>query len=488
MGKDAVLRPSSVKEEALASDPKPVKDNKRKRTSTSEDPKSKTRMARKPRKNTIPLTMESTEEISEEGSGRVPEPLEIEDASYLSQQSVGISKETDPEALRTEKNAPSESLGEIVIGDSPNLPTFSEGAIRDAQALGAHEIKRSHEGEDPFCDLFTVVEDVVVPSDVSGLFCEVQQALNRAATTHRELQQKLETIGKLREEVDMIRADTMGWKDGMDRLAVENETVRAQLSSTHDGTHEFFNLLEEEKQEFAGKHVLDPIRCGTNFNASKENAFFWRDYLNVLVHPHFHFPSKPHGYSDIVSEYCEKSREIARKLLSGISESLGLEESFLDKALDLKLGLQTFVANYYPRCPQPELAVGLPPHSDQGLLTILVNNQVEGLQLQRQGKWIHVNALPNPNSLLVNTADHLETNTLSNVNRAVVNNKIARISIATFHGPSLETIVSPASPLVDNDNKPAAYIPMKYRDYWELHQSNQLDGNSCLERVKIRKN
>lgn len=63
-----------------------------------------------------------------------------------------------------------------------------------------------------------------------------------------------------------------------------------------DGTEGFFNLREEEKKEFEGKNVLDPIRCGTSFNTSKEKAFFWRDYLKVFVHPQFHSPNKPQGY------------------------------------------------------------------------------------------------------------------------------------------------------------------------------------------------
>ncbi|XP_070055531.1 KNR4/SMI1 homolog [Nicotiana tomentosiformis] len=46
-----------------------------------------------------------------------------------------------------------------------------------------------------------------------------------------QLQQNLEVIGLLREEVDTIRAETLGCKEGMDRLAVEKEIARAQLSS-----------------------------------------------------------------------------------------------------------------------------------------------------------------------------------------------------------------------------------------------------------------
>ncbi|KAM3377500.1 2-oxoglutarate-dependent dioxygenase 19 [Capsicum galapagoense] len=262
------------------------------------------------------------------------------------------------------------------------------------------------------------------------------------------------------------------------------------MKAVIDCTDEFFNLPDEEKQEFSGRHVLDPIRYGTSFNTSTENLFFWRDFLKVFVHPHFHSPTKPQAYRDVVLEYSKKLREVARKLLGGVSESLGLEESYLDKALDLESGLQVFVGNYYPPCPQPELTMGMPPHSDHGLLTLLISNQVGGLQVQHQGKWINVNALPN--SLLVNTGDHLEIFSngkyKSNVHRAVVNNKVTRISVVTAHGPSLETIVRPASPLIEKENSPSAYIPMKYKDYLELQQSNQLDAKSCLDRVKFPRN
>jgi isopenicillin N synthase-like dioxygenase len=85
-----------------------------------------------------------------------------------------------------------------------------------------------------------------------------------------------------------------------------------------------------------------------------------------------------------------------------------LEPDYLDKALNVESeGLQIFIANLYPPCPQPELALGMPPHSDHGLLTLLIQNGITGLQVQRRnGKWVNVNAIPN--SLLFNTGDHLE--------------------------------------------------------------------------------
>jgi isopenicillin N synthase-like dioxygenase len=98
---------------------------------------------------------------------------------------------------------------------------------------------------------------------------------------------------------------------------------------------------------------------------------------------------------------------VVRELLKGISESMGMEASYILKAMNMEsAGLQSFVANLYPPCPQPDLAMGLPPHSDHGLLTVVTQNGIGGLQLQRNGKWVNVHALPN--SLLVNTSDQLE--------------------------------------------------------------------------------
>ncbi|XP_009621846.1 uncharacterized protein [Nicotiana tomentosiformis] len=249
---------------------------------------------------------------------------------------VGISEGAGPEALRTEENAPSEPLGAIIIGDSPTLPAFSEEAIRETQALGALEMSRSHEGEDPFCDLFTGVEDAAGPSDVSGLFCEVQQALNRAVTVNREvcsrsraelhrfeadlqwvteemnalrllsgqreeeikglraelakahqdqtdlteqLQQKLETIEQLREEVDIIRAETMGWKDGMDHLAAEKEIVRAQLSST---TSQLQGMKEKSSVQARRIEELE-ARLASELTKAKSDAKKAKLYADALV-------------------------------------------------------------------------------------------------------------------------------------------------------------------------------------------------------------
>ncbi|XP_041014518.1 2-oxoglutarate-dependent dioxygenase 19-like [Juglans microcarpa x Juglans regia] len=270
-------------------------------------------------------------------------------------------------------------------------------------------------------------------------------------------------------------------------LLINHGVPERQMEAVIEGIRGFFDLTEEEKREFEGKNFLDPIRCGTSFNTSLDNVFFWRDVLKILLNPdhEFQFPYKPAGFREVSLDYCKRIREVARELLKAISMSLGLEPCYIEKATNLESGLQLFVANLYPPCPQPELAMGLPPHSDHGLLTLLMQNGIDGLQTQHNGNWVNVNAIPN--SFLVNIADQLEILSngkyKSNVHRAVVNSNATRISLGIGNGPSLETMIKPA-PELESKEQAAAYIGMKYKDYMELQQSNQLDGKSCLDRVR----
>ncbi|RZC64332.1 hypothetical protein C5167_008019 [Papaver somniferum] len=226
----------------------------------------------------------------------------------------------------------------------------------------------------------------------------------------------------------------------------------------------FFDLSPEEKSAYQGKYKLDP-------HTGVDSVSFWRDQFKACVHPNFGSPPKPEGLSEILCEYTEKSREIMKELLKAIMEGLELDEDDFEKSLELNSGDQIFSANLYPPCPQPELAIGLPPHADHGLLTLLIQNDVDGLHIKNKEKWVAVN--PIPNSIMVNTGDHMEVCislgkcsftkfsqekyapcsyyvcfvlwTLSKgkyksvVHRDVVNNKQTRVSLVMTNGSSKET-------------------------------------------------
>lgn len=231
-------------------------------------------------------------------------------------------------------------------------------------------------------------------------------------------------------------------------------------------TQGFFHLTEEEKREYVGEDLFSPITNGKS----------WRDYLRAFVHPDFHFPNKPPGLRDIAQEYSKGAREVATELFKRISESLGLEENYIHKQMDLDEGIQIMSVNHYPPCPQPASAMGLPPHSDHSFVSLLIQNGIDGLEILHKEKWVPV--YPPINSFVVNVGDHLEVLTngkyKSLLHRSIVNNNSTRMSIVIGHGPKLDTIVGPAPELVDAQNNPPAYRPTKYREYYELQQKNKL--------------
>jgi flavonol synthase len=97
---------------------------------------------------------------------------------------------------------------------------------------------------------------------------------------------------------------------------------------------------------------------------------------------------------------------ITDTLLQLLSEGLGLEGKVLKSSLGGEEIEVEMKINMYPPCPQPELALGVEAHTDMSGLTILVPNDVPGLQVWKDGNWVAVNYLPN--ALFVHVGDQLE--------------------------------------------------------------------------------
>lgn len=70
-------------------------------------------------------------------------------------------------------------------------------------------------------------------------------------------------------------------------------------------------------------------------------------------------------------------------------------------------GTQGVRMNYYPPCVQASKVIGLNKHSDATGLTLLIQvNEVQGLQIKKNGKWIPIK--PIPGAFIVNIGDTLE--------------------------------------------------------------------------------
>uniref|UniRef100_A0A453J5N3 anthocyanidin synthase n=1 Tax=Aegilops tauschii subsp. strangulata TaxID=200361 RepID=A0A453J5N3_AEGTS len=231
---------------------------------------------------------------------------------------------------------------------------------------------------------------------------------------------------------------------------------------------EFFALPQEEKQRYA----MDPASgktegYGSTVQRSPGDKKMWSDFLFHNVSPpaavnHGFWPDKPRGYRQANEAYCGHMRRLTREVLERLSAGLGLEEGAMAEAFgggEDGLVLMQKV-NFYPPCPQPELALGFAPHTDLCALTVLVANGVPGLQVSKDGLWCDVEHVPG--ALIVNVGDQIEI--LSNgryraaLHRATVSKEKTRMSWPVFVHPRREYIVAPHPRLV------AGEIPAKY-DY-----------------------
>lgn len=94
----------------------------------------------------------------------------------------------------------------------------------------------------------------------------------------------------------------------------------------------------------------------------------------------------------------ELARLLARILVENLSQQKGncLDDICDESTCFLRL-------NRYPICPISAEIFGLVPHTDSDFLTILYQDQVGGLQLMKDSKWVAVK--PNQDALIVNIGD-----------------------------------------------------------------------------------
>ncbi|KAK9178612.1 hypothetical protein WN943_027804 [Citrus x changshan-huyou] len=156
---------------------------------------------------------------------------------------------------------------------------------------------------------------------------------------------------------------------------------------------------------------------------------------------------------------------------------------YIDKALGKHE--HHMALNYCPPCPQPELTYGLSGHTDPNLITVLLQDDVPGLQVLRNGKWLPVS--PIPNTFIVNIGDQMQV--LSNdlyksvLYRALVNCDKERISIPTFYCPSPNAVIAPTKDLIDERHL-AFYKNFTYAKYYQNFWNMGLAAEGCLDLFK----
>jgi isopenicillin N synthase-like dioxygenase len=171
--------------------------------------------------------------------------------------------------------------------------------------------------------------------------------------------------------------------------------------------------------------------------------------------------------------YYDAVSTVARRLLSAIAVALGVSPDFFESRYSSPMVRGQLV--YYPRSTvsdEDEERFGSAPHTDFGALTLLLQDNNGGLQVQtRDGTW--VTAPPIEDTLVCNIGDLLNrwsNETLSsNLHRVINRSGNERHSIVVFFDPDPDALIDPAE--LGFPEARDKYPPVTASDY--IHQKNK---------------
>lgn len=255
---------------------------------------------------------------------------------------------------------------------------------------------------------------------------------------------------------------------------------------------EFLNLPMEEKMKRPMKfEPYHPTGYGRLFDFSEETILDWVDALINYISPPAlkdpeYWPEKPATYRKTIEAYGNEVIKLVKILLGILSKSLGLDSSHLEEALGGDEAQVVLRVNHYPRCQQPDLVMGLSAHSDGSAMTVLLHDEVEGLEVKKDGLWWTVK--PIPGALIVNMGDMMQLVSngrfTSMEHRAVVSSETERISVVLFYAPAVNAMLEPIAPK-GTELPNALYKSIKYGDYLATYMNKELQGKDRINSLLI---
>ena len=212
-----------------------------------------------------------------------------------------------------------------------------------------------------------------------------------------------------------------------------------------------------------------------------KESFLWGDqdqYGNTIEnHPlrgQNHWPDFVPELQKHAMDYFHHAHKVAFHLVRGFALGLGLDASFFLRSCANPLSRASFV--YYPKQPDDlgEDQFGVGPHTDFGLITILCQDAVGGLQVEDvNGEWLA--APPIDGTLIVNVADLLSRWTdgayKSTPHRVVNSSGRERLSIVLAFDPDPDTMID--SRQIFGPDHPAREEPITCGDYlvWRFNKA-----------------
>jgi isopenicillin N synthase-like dioxygenase len=233
-------------------------------------------------------------------------------------------------------------------------------------------------------------------------------------------------------------------------------------------SHEFFALADVEKAEIAMIHGGRAWRgwfpVGGELTSGrpdrKEGVYFGADHppdhARVIAGAALHGPNltprAPADLAPLVGRWLAEMERVARAVVEGLALALSLPRWWFAEHLTGDPTVLFRIFHYPPSRPNDDADEwGVAEHTDYGLLTVLAQDDLGGLEVaRRDGGWIDVE--PVPGMFVCNLGDMLERLTngryRSTPHRVRNTSTTGRLSFPYFFDPSWDATV-PVLPIAD---------------------------------------
>jgi isopenicillin N synthase-like dioxygenase len=234
---------------------------------------------------------------------------------------------------------------------------------------------------------------------------------------------------------------------------IQPETIESLLRLSRT----FFELPSETKQAVhmsrGGRAWRGYFPVGGELTSGrpdlKEGLYFGEELpdddprvrAGLPLHGRNLFPSVP-GFPEAVLDYMSALTGLGHRLMSLVARGLGLGDEYFRDRYTARPTILFRIFNYPAGTAD---AHGVGAHTDYGLLTMLYQDDVGGLQVKRGSEWLDVPYVPN--SFVVNVGDMLERLTsgryVSALHRVINSAGRARISMPFFFDPAFDAALQP---------------------------------------------
>ncbi|XP_006655972.3 1-aminocyclopropane-1-carboxylate oxidase homolog 4-like [Oryza brachyantha] len=256
----------------------------------------------------------------------------------------------------------------------------------------------------------------------------------------------------------------------------------------------FNELPAPERAAHYGRSTGGGFSYSSNLDLYKSGAASWRDTIQVMLGPSRADAGRiPAVCRGEILDWDAHAAAVARALMAMLCEGLGLGADTLEAASCLEGKMMA--SHYYPVCPEPERTMGIVPHTDPGVLTILAQDDIGGLQVKHtdeDGASYWVDAKPLPGALVINVGDLLQimsNDKYKSVEHRVVMNlrEEPRVSSAIFYNPGRRgdsVFYGPLPELISSENPPK-YRNFTMAEFLGAFFKRDLASKALIEHFKI---